>query len=784
MKDKIAKILLIATLALIVVSYLPWVYLTFAYYIIRYVIMAFMGAAVILTFSLERYASPRFMRLLMATILLVGLEFVFFRITHRHFRFEDLFQLVVAFLCIGIGLSLDLKPKSWANICFYYTLGLAAMIVANCFYFAGGLYVPEYYMVNEGKNQMGGLLAVGAASLFFWGMKLKEERWQYMTVFVLAFLLLILIRARADLFALILCVLFVFVKESELHLKANVKTVVGILSMLLITYITFNGFVKDELNRFMFGGHGGNNIEQASTHRWERNRQGLDFVAEHIVEGEQEDASGISLIHNYPLLRMVRYGIFSFPLIAFYLFFIGNVIYHLFKSRRTNIRDVGYVVCMVPLIVSLAEPSFPYGPGSVQMLAFLLLGASLRWSRQPEAERIPPAEPCVLHLCNDFVNSKVHTELYQNLDAQGVNQVVYIPLRNPDQKDVNRFEAQHTRFVYDYVIRPWHRVLFHRKIERIAQHLVQQVDPSTISCVHATTLFSDGAVALYLKQKYGIPFMVAVRNTDVNDFMRYMPHLWWVHRAVLKEASRVVCISPALEHDFLRHFTLCGIRDEVRRKTEVICNGIHPFWLQSLALNPEQHGHNHAIIYVGNFSANKNVKRLTQAVLSLQSQIPDIQLHLVGEGGAQEQEILQYADKNPDTIVCHGPVYDKEQLCQLYRSCSVFAMPSLTETFGLVYVEALSQGLSVLYTRGEGIDGLFAERVGEAVTPTDTEQIAQALKQLLQAPEQYQTLPAERFQEFDWSGIARQYRARYSQIQHSASDTSSSTAFKQEKVTL
>ena len=98
---------------------------------------------------------------------------------------------------------------------------------------------------------MGGLLAVGAASLFFWGMKLKEERWQYMTVFVLAFLLLILIRARADLFALILCVLFVFVKESELHLKANVKTVVGILSMLLIAYITFNGFVKDELNRFM-----------------------------------------------------------------------------------------------------------------------------------------------------------------------------------------------------------------------------------------------------------------------------------------------------------------------------------------------------------------------------------------------------------------------------------------------------------------------------------------------------------------------------------------------------
>ena len=764
MKDKIAKILLITTLSLIVISYLPWIYLTPIYYWIRYAIMAFMAVVVLLTFSLEKYAAPRFMRYLLLTIVVVGLEFLVFRLTHKHFRLEDLSQLIVAFLCIGIGTGLDYKPKTWANICFYYTLGLCIMIVINCLYYAGGLYVPEHYMVDKGKNQMGGLLAIGAASLFFWGMKLREERVHFMILFALSFLLLLLIRARADVFALIACVLFVYVKESELHLKANVKTVVGILCLALSAYILFNGFLKDDLSRFMYGGHGGYSMEQASTHRWERNRQGIDFVSEHVIEGEQESESGISLIHNYPLLRLVRYGLFSLPLLAFYLFFIGNVAYHVFKHRRTKIRDVGYVVCIVPLIVSLAEPSFPYGPGSVQMLAFLLLGATFRWNQEPEEVRTLPQDGEVLHLCNTFVKSKVFTELYQHLDNQGLSQIVYVPLRDAAQEGVNRFEGKHSRIIYDYVLRPLHRVFFHRKIEKMAKHIVQQVDLSTVSCVHATTLFSDGAVALYLKQHYGIPFVVAVRNTDVNDFLRFAPHLWWVHRAVLKEASRVVCISPALRHDFLRHFTLCGMRKEVEQKTEVVCNGINQYWLDSLNLDPERHGHNHQVLYVGNFSVNKNAKRLVQAVLSLKPQIPDIQLHLIGADGNQEEFVRQMAQENPDTIICHGPIYDKPLLQQHYKACSVFAMPSLTETFGLVYVEALSQGLSVLYTRGEGIDGLFKENVGEAVNPHATDHIAQALQRLLLQPQNYQILPESKFQEFDWSVIARRYISMYAAL--------------------
>jgi glycosyltransferase involved in cell wall biosynthesis len=54
-------------------------------------------------------------------------------------------------------------------------------------------------------------------------------------------------------------------------------------------------------------------------------------------------------------------------------------------------------------------------------------------------------------------------------------------------------------------------------------------------------------------------------------------------------------------------------------------------------------------------------------------------------------------------------------------------LPSLNETFGMVYVEALFAGLPILFTRGTGIDGyLDGLDVGHAVPPRDVDAIAAA----------------------------------------------------------
>lgn len=760
MKKNIAKYTLYAAMVMIIASHLPWLYMTIVYPILRYGIMACMATAALCTFSLDKLCSKRFMRLFIVCIAIVAVEAVCFRLLGLRFVLTDLSELMVACLCIVIGIGIDEDIRFWSNVCYFYTVGLIIMTVINCFYFAKGLYIPEYYLVDKGKNQIGGLLAICAAADFFFAIHLKSQRTHFMTMFIIIMLLLLIIRARSDFFAVLACVLLLTAKDGKLNWKWGVKPVLTVLGIMLICYILYSGFIGDELKTFMVGGKRDNSIEQISSHRWERNYQGINYFLQNPIHGEEKETSGILLIHNYLLLRLVRYGIWSFPIIGFYLFFGIKTICVLFRQRRSDIREVGYVACTIPLIVSLAEPNFPYGPGTVQMLAFVLLGASLQaYDTVPERHK-KPKEKKILHLSNDFIFSKVHSELYRKLDDKGVNQIVYTPIRKKELEGRNRFDGKNTAIIYSYILRPLHRIFFNLKIDKITRDIVRKIDLSEVSYIHASNLFSDGAVALALKKRYGIPYIVAVRNTDINVFLKYTPYLWWVHRAVIKEADRVIFITPTLQRRLASHWTLRSMQETLQSKGKVICNGLNDYWLSHLHPDPAQRSLNHSIIYVGNFDRNKNVVRLADAVLQLAAEIPDVRLNLVGSGN-RAKALNGKAQQHPGIIVNHGPVYDKEKLQELYRQNSVFAMPSLHETFGLVYVEALSQGLSVLYSENEGIDGLFDENVGESVTPTSTESIVNGLRSLLMQPQQYRTLPPDRFAEFNWSDIADEYVRLY-----------------------
>ncbi len=88
-------------------------------------------------------------------------------------------------------------------------------------------------------------------------------------------------------------------------------------------------------------------------------------------------------------------------------------------------------------------------------------------------------------------------------------------------------------------------------------------------------------------------------------------------------------------------------------------------------------------------------------------------------------------------------------------------MPSIHETFGLVYIEALTQHLAVVYTRNQGIDGLLDERVGEKVNALSESSIRKGIEKILKDRERYKALEVVDFKEFDWSRIAARYLDLY-----------------------
>ena len=368
----------------------------------------------------------------------------------------------------------------------------------------------------------------------------------------------------------------------------------------------------------------------------------------------------------------------------------------------------------------------------------------------------------ILHIANDYSGSKVHSQLIKILDSKNIDQVVYSPVRNEDSIGKNFFNGINTRIIYSFVIKPYYKYVYHIKRKALFKDILSHVDINSIDICHAATLFSDGGLAYDLYRRYNVPSVVAVRNTDVNIFMNFMPHTWLSAVKILLSAKKIFFISAALKEKFNNHFIIKPILKRIQDKCELMPNGIDDYFLDNIC---HEKCCERKIIYVGDFSNNKNVARLCSAVIRLRRDkgFENTTLTIVGGGNNETNEVEKIISRNPEIFKFLGKVYDKEKLCKIFRSNSMFAMPSIYETFGLVYVEALSQNLPVLYTRGQGIDGLFSDKVGIGVDPLSEDEIYNALKCILQNRSDYSNNDID-FENFRWKYIAEKYIGFYRSV--------------------
>lgn len=369
----------------------------------------------------------------------------------------------------------------------------------------------------------------------------------------------------------------------------------------------------------------------------------------------------------------------------------------------------------------------------------------------------------LLHINSDFANQALYNELISGLDRAGVGrQFVFAPIRSKAELGRNRNpELENTEYCYARVLRWYHRLFFRRKISTVFSKLANSVDLTRFSMVHAHFLYSDGAVALRIKEKYGTPFVVAVRNADINAFLRLRPDLFPICREVLSEASNIILISPAYSKRLMVKLPE-SLREKVCQKLHVVPNGVSNYWLENPPGGLSQNLERIRLLYVGDFSHNKNVPNILRAAELLSKEIT-VQLTLVGGGCDRLRKVQSMLDSGRYPFATFlGRIEARGELASVYRNHDIFVMPSYTETFGVAYIEALSQGLPVLHSEGEGIDGLFdAGTVSEAVNPKQPADIVHKIKILFARLATIRSLCVKQATRFDWSRIVKTYREMY-----------------------
>lgn len=193
----------------------------------------------------------------------------------------------------------------------------------------------------------------------------------------------------------------------------------------------------------------------------------------------------------------------------------------------------------------------------------------------------------------------------------------------------------------------------------------EKVKFGEVDYIHAHTLFSDGVLAYKAHKEYGVKYAVAIRNTDLNNYIRLMKHTYSMGRKILLNAKKVYFISAGIKKQFEESKFVRPILDQVKDKFVLQPNGIDDYWHQHIS-HEERTGHD--VLYVGDFSANKNVVRLAEAVLELRKEkgFEDVRLIIVGgevKGGARKNDGKTQAmiDANPEAEIiyfCMGGIYE------------------------------------------------------------------------------------------------------------------------------
>ena len=95
-------------------------------------------------------------------------------------------------------------------------------------------------------------------------------------------------------------------------------------------------------------------------------------------------------------------------------------------------------------------------------------------------------------------------------------------------------------------------------------------------------------------------------------------------------------------------------------------------------------------------------------------------------------DYLVKKNKLEDVVNIVGFVEDKNKLLQYYQDADIFCMPSYGETFGIVYVEAMSQGCScIAYEVGGATREMLNKECGVIVPDGDNELFQSCLCKLM-----------------------------------------------------
>lgn len=252
------------------------------------------------------------------------------------------------------------------------------------------------------------------------------------------------------------------------------------------------------------------------------------------------------------------------------------------------------------------------------------------------------------------------------------------------------------------------------------------ISESPVDLIHAHAAHPDGTVALGLAQATKVPVVLTIHGQDLLRSFRRGRAARRVIRRSIARSARVILVSSRLRR--------VAQEEGLEGRFEIIPHGISPESLPDSNL----HGKLRAlrskagriVLSVGALSGLKGQEWVLRALG------PGDEYWIVGDGPEKSRLKALSRSLGIEGRVRFFGAVDPSKVSTFMSAADVFALPSIGEAFGIVFLEAMRAGIPVVACRGEGESALLRhEETALLVQPSSAEAVSEALRRLDEDPE-------------------------------------------------
>lgn len=245
--------------------------------------------------------------------------------------------------------------------------------------------------------------------------------------------------------------------------------------------------------------------------------------------------------------------------------------------------------------------------------------------------------------------------------------------------------------------------------------------------------------------------LLRIYNSNINWFVYHFKQFIgrFAFRQIVKQSNHIIVPTDYVKQDIIDTFGTSA--NKITRTYEA----------SEVAIDATQtydHPFKEFILYVGQQSDYKNIKRLGDAHQQLLKEHPNLGLILVGRLNKSASTNKEYFDSNGYTNILFTDFIPNEQRDWLYQHASAYVFPSLTEGFGLPGLEAMGYGAPVASSNTTCLPEVYGD-AAHYFNPSSTEDMARAIADIISDDTLRNSLIKKGYQQvekYSWKKMAEQ----------------------------